>query len=386
MIQQYIAKTLAGLEGVLAAELEQLGASGVRVLKRAVAFDGDTALLYRANYELRTALRILVPIHSFSAYNEDDYYACIRDIDWSQYMGVRDSLAIDALTFGEVFTHSKFLALLTKDAIVDQFRDRYNRRPDVNVVAPNLRINVHVQGTHCDVSLDASGDSLHLRGYRKDKVEAPLNEVLAAGLIALSGWTPEQTFADPMCGSGTLPIEAALVATQTPIQYHRAGFGFMRWAGFDKKTWESVKKAADARIRPAPCPIIASDIDPRARNSTSLNLMAAGMEQVVQIEKMDFEKKKAEGAPGVLIVNPPYDERLKIEDSVRFYQNMGDALKKNWTDWNAWVISSNRDALKHLGLRPERRITLFNGALECSFQHFALYAGKKVTDPSPTVE
>ncbi|GAB4493107.1 MAG: THUMP domain-containing protein [Saprospiraceae bacterium] len=376
-MQSFIAKTLAGLEPVLADELRTLGASNIRELKRAVAFDGDTKMLYRANYELRTALRILVPIHSFPAYNERNYYEAIREIDWSEYMRVDDTLAVDTIAQGDVFRHSQYVGLMTKDAIVDQFRDRYNRRPSVNTVAPTLRINVHVQGTHCDISLDASGDSLHRRNYRRDTVEAPLNEVLAAGMILLSGWNGRGPFVDPMCGSGTLPVEAAMLATRTPPQQKRESFGFFKWPDFNRKLWETVKKEADAKIQPFEFPILASDKDPRARNATAINLMSAGLENVVRVEKIPFEKLLPPEIPGVLIANPPYDERLKMEDIATFYKSIGDRLKQHWAGWDAWLISSNRDALKHVGLRPSRKITLFNGALECSFQKFELYEGTK---------
>jgi putative N6-adenine-specific DNA methylase len=376
-MQSFIAKTLAGLEPVLADELRPLGASGIRELKRAVAFDGDTEILYRANYELRTALRILVPIHSFPAYNERNYYEAIREIDWSEFMRVDDTLAVDAIAQGDVFRHSQYVGLMTKDAIVDQFRDRYNRRPSVNTVAPTLRINVHVQGTHCDISLDASGDSLHRRNYRRDTVEAPLNEVLAAGMILLSGWNGRGPFVDPMCGSGTLPVEAAMLATRTPPQQKRESFGFFKWPDFNRKLWETVKKEADTKIQPFEFPILASDKDARARNATSINVMSAGLENVVRVEKIPYEKLLPPEIPGVLIANPPYDERLKMDDIAAFYKGIGDRLKQHWAGWDAWLISSNRDALKHVGLRPSRRITLFNGALECSFQKFELYEGTK---------
>lgn len=376
-MQQLIAKTLAGLEPVLADELRALGATGIRELKRAVAFDGDTRMLYRANYELRSALRILLPIHSFPAYNERNYYEAIREIDWSEYMRVDDTLAVDAIAQGEVFRHSQYVGLMTKDAIVDQFRDRYQRRPSVNTVAPTLRVNVHVQGTHCDIALDASGDSLHRRNYRRDTVEAPLNEVLAAGMILLSGWNGRGAFVDPMCGSGTLPIEAAMIATATPPQQKREQFGFFKWPDFNRKLWETVKKEADAGIQAFEFPILASDKDARARNATSINVLSAGLESVVQVEKMAFEKLMPPEAAGTLIANPPYDERLQMDDIAAFYKSIGDRLKQQWSGWDAWLISSNRDALKHVGLRPSRKITLFNGALECSFQKFELYEGSK---------
>ncbi|MBK8196001.1 MAG: class I SAM-dependent RNA methyltransferase [Lewinellaceae bacterium] len=372
-----LAKTFAGLEPVLAGELRALGATGIREVKRAVAFEGDMRLMYRANYELRSALRILVHLHSFPVYNEKNLYDGIRDIDWSKYMSVSDTLAVDAVTAGEVFRHSQFAGLLTKDAIVDQFRDRYQRRPDVNTVAPVLRVNVHIQGTHCDVSLDASGDSLHRRNYRRDTVEAPLNEVLAAGMILHSGWNGQRAFADPMCGSGTLPIEAAMIATHTPPQIKRESFGFFRWPGFDRKCWQEVKKEADGRIKRFDLPILASDKDNRARNATSINVMSAGFDDTIRIERMAFDKLQAPDTAGTLITNPPYDERLKVEDIAAFYKGMGDCFKQHWTGWDAWLISSNREALKNVGLRASRKITLFNGALECSFQQFELYEGSK---------
>lgn len=372
-MRQLLAKTLSGLEPVLAEELLAMGAKGVRPLKRAVAFEGDTRLLYRANYELRTALRILVPIHAFSAFNERGFYNAIREINWLEFMGVNDTLAVDAVAQGEVFRHSQYLGLLTKDAIVDQFRDKKGRRPNVNTVSPMLRINVHVQGTHTDISLDASGDSLHRRNYRRDTVEAPLNEVLASGMVMLSGWKGRGAFVDPMCGSGTLPIEAAMLATQTPPQIKREYFGFFKWLDFDKKIWNAVKTEADAKIGPFEFDILGADKDSRARNSTALNLMSAGLERAVRIEKSTFEKLDPPQVPGTLIMNPPYDERLKVEDTAQFYKSIGDVLKKRWTGWSAWIISSNREALKHIGLRAAQKITLYNGALECSFQKFELY-------------
>ncbi len=376
-MQTFIAKTLAGLEPVLADELRVLGAFGIRELKRAVSFDGDTRMLYRANYKLRSALRILMPIHSFPAYNERNLYEAIREIDWSEFMRVDDTLAVDAVAQGEVFRHSQYVGLLTKDAIVDQFRDRYGRRPNVNTAAPTLRVNVHMQGTHCDLSLDASGDSLHRRGYRRDTVEAPLNEVLAAGMILLSGWNGKGAFVDPMCGSGTLPIEAAMIATATPPQQKRESFGFFRWPDFNRKLWEQVKKEADSKIQSFEFQIIAADKDVRARNAAAINIMSAGLENVIQVEKMSFEKMLPPAETGTLIANPPYDERLKMEDIAAFYKSIGDRLKQHWAGWDAWLISSNRDALKSVGLRTSKKITLFNGALECSFQKFELYEGTK---------
>lgn len=374
----YIAKTFAGLEPVLAEEIRALGGVAVREIKRGVSFEGDDRLLYRAHYELRTALRILIPIHSFPAYNERSLYNAVREVDWSDFMRVSDTLAVDATVRSEVFRHSQYTALLTKDAIVDQFRDNTMRRPDVNTVAPTLRINIHIQGTHCDLSLDATDDSLHRRGYRRDTVDAPLNEVLAAGMVLLSGWRGENSFADPMCGSGTLPIEAAMIALNIPPQHKRALFGFHRWPDFQQKLWQSVKKEADDRAKQSfGFPIIASDKDLRARNATAVNIMSSGLESVIQVDRMPFEKAAPPESSGTLITNPPYDERLQVDDLAAFYRSIGDGLKQRWAGWDAWLISSNREALKNVGLRASRKITLFNGALECSFQKFELYEGSE---------
>jgi len=374
----FLAKTMHGLEPVLADELRALGASDIRPLKRAVSFEGDKKLLYRANYELRTALRILVPVHSFPAYNERNLYSGVREVDWGRYLTVRDTLAVDAVTAGETFRHSHYAALTVKDAIVDQFRERHGRRPDVNTAAPSLRVHLHIQGTQCDLLLDASGDTLHKRGYRRDTVEAPLSEVLAAGMVLLSGWNGRGPFVDPMCGSGTLAIEAAMIALNIPPQVKRESFGFFRWPDFDQKLWREVKKEADSRTqKDFEFPILASDKDSRARNATAVNVLSAGLEEHIRIEKMPFEKLNPPEPPGVLITNPPYDERLKVEAIAEFYESIGHRLKQSWTGWDAWLISSNRDALKHVGLRASRRITLFNGALECSFQKFELYEGSR---------
>jgi putative N6-adenine-specific DNA methylase len=371
---KFIVKTFAGLEPVLASELKAMGATEVQELKRAVGFEGDKALMYRANYELRTALRVLMPIDSYLAFNEQEFYEGIRDTDWSKYMSVNDTLAVDAVVSGEVFTHSKYIAQLTKDAVVDQFRDRTGRRPSVNVYAPSLRISINVHGNKVIVTLDSSGDSLHRRNYRRDTVEAPMNEVLAAGMILHSGWDANSPFVDPMCGSGTIPIEAALYAKNIPPQYKREQFGFFKWLDFDKKLWASVKKEADNKVRDLDFDILAFDSDSRARNATAVNLMASELEQVIKVDKIAFEKLERTHPNGTLMMNPPYDERLQLEDTISFYAGIGDRLKQEWPGWSAWLISSNRDALKHIGLKASRKITLFNGALECSFQQFEMYA------------
>jgi putative N6-adenine-specific DNA methylase len=372
-----VIKTFHGLEAVLAKELKALGAADIRMLKRAVSCTGDLALVYRANYELRTALRVLIPIHTFEVSNEKAYYRAVREVEWNQYLDVAGTLAVDALLSGGIFRHSQYMALLTKDAIVDYYRDRYARRPDVNPEAPHLRVHARIHGSKCTLLLDASGDSLHKRGYRRDTVEAPLNEVLAAGMVLLSGWNDTGPFVDPMCGSGTIAIEAALLAANIPPQRSRSSFGFFRWRNFDRKLWERLKAEADARVRKPIFTLYASDKDTRARNATAINLLSAGLENLVQVQKMPFEKLTPPEPPGVLITNPPYDERLRTEDIAQFYKAIGNRLKKHWTGWTAWIISSNQEALKHLGLQPTAKSILYNGALECVFQKFELYEGSR---------
>ena len=386
--EKVVVKTLHGLENALALELAALGAVEIRAVKRAVECRGNKEFIYRACYESRLAMRVLVHLHGFTAYNEKNLYHAVQEVDWSKYMDVMDTLAIDATVAGDVFKHSQYTALLTKDAIVDQFREKYQRRPDVNLNSPTLRITVRVNATQCDLLLDASGESLHKRGYRRDSVEAPINEVLAAGMIALSGWDGKSSFADPMCGSGTLAIEAAMIACNQPPQFFRdIPLGFTKWKNFDKHLWQTVKGNADAkRVKTIPFKIVGSDINPKARNAASINAMAAGLDGVIRFEKMPFEKATPPDETGTLIMNPPYDERLRLSEVEDFYKLIGDTFKKNWAGWTAWMISSNREALKHVGLRASRRIELINGNLECSFQRFELYAGKKWAKPAENAE
>lgn len=372
--ETFIVKTMHGLEPVLAAEIEGIGGADVQPLKRAVSFVGDRALMYRANYELRTALRVLWPIHSFHARDERQFYARVRDeVDWSYFMDVSGTLAVDAVVQSETFRHSQYMALTVKDAIVDQFRDRFGSRPDVNTVVPDIRIHLRIHENKCDLLLDASGDSLHKRGYRRDQLDAPINEVLAAGMLQLSGWDGTGHFVDPMCGSGTIPIEAAMLARRIAPQKHREFFGFFRWKDFDKKLWQKVKAEADAREQAADCQIFASDKDSRARNATSINALAAGVENDIHISKTSFETLEPPAPTGVLMTNPPYDERLKIEEVEAFYAMIGSRFKHHWQGWSAWVISSNRAALHKIGLKTSKRHQLFNGAFECFFNKYELY-------------
>lgn len=373
-----IIKTLQGLEHVLAEEVKAIGGLAVKILKRAVECEGDLRLLYRANLELRTALRVLVPIAEFRARSPEELYQKIYQIEWADYLSIDRTFAIDAVTKSEIFTHSKYAALKTKDAIADYFRDRSGKRPDVNVDYPNLRINVHINKDECSIALDSSGDSLHKRGYRANTVEAPINEVLAAGMILLSGWKGDRTFLDPMCGSGTLLIEAAMIAKNMPPQLNKDSLGFMKWKNFDERLWEDVVEKAKNAVKPLNCNVLGFDKDMKAVRITAQNIFSAHLEgQGIQVEKQPFEKLMPPPAPGLLMTNPPYDERLKEADIQAFYKMIGDQLKQAFAGYEAWLITSNIDALKHLGLKATQKLTLFNGALECKFLQYELYEGSK---------
>ncbi len=373
-----LVKTLSGLENTLADELQRLGADQVDPILRAVKCRGDLRLLYRINLEARTALRVLTPVHRFKARNEDQLYRGVRELDWSDYLSLSGSLAVDSVVHSDQFTHSHYVALKTKDAVVDQFRDRTGRRPNVDTDNPDLRINVHINQDLVSLSLDSSGDSLHRRGYRQLGVEAPINEVLAAGMILISGWQPDETFVDPMCGSGTLPIEAARIARRIPPQWQREHFGFTRWKNFDKTLWKAVRDKAEAAIlSESPASIYAYDVDMRAIRATRRNADRAGVAEDIHIQRRPFERLEPPAPTGTLIMNPPYDERLSLPDIEAFYQMIGDRLKQEFAGYRAWIISSHLPAIKHIGLQSSSRRDLYNGALACKFLEYDLYQGSR---------
>lgn len=372
-----IAKTFEGLEEILAKELSDLGAENIGLLKRGIEFKGDKRLLYLANYTCRTALRILVPVARFRAADETMLYDGVRAVPWEKYLDLSGKFAIDSVISYSPFTHSGFVSLKSKDAIADRFRDRFGKRPDVDTIDPDLRINVHLFKEQCTVSIDSSGSSLHLRGYRKASTEAPLNEVLAAGLLLLSGWDRKTPFVDPMCGSGTLLIEAALMAGKVPSGYFRPLFGFERWKDFDRKLWDIVKRECEEKIEEPEVPLRGFDRDDKAVQACLTNIEQAGVEKFVQVEKADFNISKPPFPKGFMLTNPPYGERIKVDDIKKFYQDVGDVLKKNYAGYTAWLLGSDLEALKFIGLRPSRKIRVMNGPLECRLVKFDLYEGKK---------
>ncbi|WP_041494810.1 THUMP domain-containing class I SAM-dependent RNA methyltransferase [Nonlabens marinus] len=370
-----IAKTLFGLEEVLEQELKNLGAMDVEKGVRMVSFKGDQGFMYKANMMLRTAIRILKPIHSFRARNEVDLYDGIYQMDWSKYLTPHDTLAVNATVSSQYFNHSQYIALKTKDAIVDQLREKYGRRPDVDTKQPDLRISVHINDQTVDVSLDSSGEPLYKRGYRDQTNVAPINEVLAAGLILLSDWDQRSEFIDPMCGSGTIAIEAAMIGANIAPNINRTEFGFEKWPDYDNALFENIQASCLKKIRGFDGKIIARDADGYTVEKALENVKNANLEDFVSVEKGDFFRDH-QSAQSFLMFNPPYDERLEI-NMEEFYKEIGDTLKSRYTGSTAWMITGNLEALKHVGLRPSRRIKLFNGKLEARLVKYEMYRGSK---------
>ncbi len=366
---------MAGLEQVLAEELAQLGAENINVLHRAVSFEGDKELMYRANYCLRTALRILKPVSSFVARDEQMLYDKIFSVKWHEIFDISDTFAVDAVVSGKYITHSQYAALKVKDAVADEFRSRLGARPSVDVENPNFRINIHIENDKVTLSYDSSGESLHKRGYRKAVDKAPVNEVLAAGLVKLTGWKYDCNFIDCMCGSGTIPIEAAMQALAIPAGYFRKNFGFQYWSDFDKKLWEKVQCEENDKIRDFDYCIYASDHSSKAVSIARSNIQNAHLSHDIILSKCDMQDVMPPESPGIMIINPPYGERLEEDDIVSLYRMIGDTLKKNFAGYQAWIISSDNRLLKLVGLKPSKKIEVYNGPLECRFVKFEVFKG-----------
>lgn len=370
------AKTFYGLEDVLVQELKQLGASQIVKKNRAVEFLGDLGFLYKANYSLRTALKILVPIHHFKAKNETIFEKEINKIPWENYFFNSQSFAIDATVYSDYFKHSQYIMLKMKDGIVDRFRKKFGKRPDIERFNPDIKFHLHISNQVVTISLDSSGDPLFKRGYRKSHFEAPINEVLAAGLLNLAGWDGKGNFLDPMCGSGTLLVEAAMIALNMPPQLHRKQFGFMNWKNFDLELFNKIKDTRINRIRDFSGKIVGYDISDKALVSAKNNIEAADLSEFIELKNQDFFTSQKELFPLLVVFNPPYDERLSITTD-HFYKNIGDTLKNNYKNTLAWFITSDLEAYKKIGLRPSRKIKIYNGKLECRFFQYDIYEGSK---------
>lgn len=373
---EMIAKTFKGLEEVLAAELVALGANNVQLQRRAVSFTGDNAVMYKANLHLRTASRVLKPIATFKAENPDEVYENVKKLNWEKFMTVNTTFAIDSTVFSDEFRHSKFVAYRVKDAIADFFMEKYGKRPSVRLDNPALTINIHIAQKHCTLSLDSSGESLHKRGYRASQGEAPLNEALAAGMILMTGWRGESDFMDPMCGSGTLLIEAALIALNIPPGIFRSSFGFEKWNDFDEELFQTLYND-DSGEKEFKHKIYGSDISIRAIKAAEQNVQSAGLSKYIKLQALPMQQLDAVEGKSVMVCNPPYGERIVPADIFDLYAAMGTFLKHKFTGNTAWIISSHEDALKKIGLKPSKKIELLNGALDCLYCKFDIFAGKR---------
>lgn len=368
-----VVKTLFGLEDVLEEEIKALGGKDVEKSKRAVAFYGNKKLLYKSNYCLRTGLKVLQSIYAFKALNEDELYQKVKAFRWSAYMNENQTIAIDATVFSKNFTHSKYAALKVKDAIVDYFRKETGTRPNVDTENPDVRLNVHIAGREVIISFDSSGESLHKRGYRGRQHKAPLSEVLAAGMLKLAGWNKDIPLFDPMCGSGTLLIEAAMMGKNIPAGKFRKQFGFMNWTNFDKDLWDEVKTEADAQIESPRLRISGSDILALSVDIAKESVINADLGRDIKLQRKSFERVKPQDESGIMMCNPPYGERLKTADIDAFYKMMGNRMKEAYNNYDCWIISSNIEAYKQVGLHADEKIKLYNGALECEFRKYKIY-------------
>jgi len=373
-----IAKTFKGLEEVLAGEIAAIGGNDIEIGRRAVSFTGDKSVLYRANLWLRTASRVLVPIATFRADDADDVYNEAKQIDWEQYMDLTTTFSIDATVYSETFKHSRYVTYKVKDAIADRFNEQYGKRPSVRITEPDLYINVHIADRTVTISLDSSGESLHKRGWRVAQTDAPINEALAAGMLLLAGWKGQSDFYDPMCGSGTLLIEAALIALNIPPGIFRKHFAFENWKDFNKELFEAVSED-DSDEREFTHHIYGSDAGYYAVQAALKNVRSAGLQKYIDVHQIRIEEIKHEqGTQGALVmINPPYGERLaQDKDVLRLYADIGKALKFQFTGATAWIISSNEEALKCIGLKPSRKIHLMNGELDCMYNCYELFSGE----------
>lgn len=377
-----LAKTFKGLEQVLAKELIELGANNVQIERRAVSFTGDLRMLYTANFCLRTASRVLVPIATFKAKKTDDIYEQVKALNWAEYMTPKTTFQIDATVYSDLFRHSQFITYRVKDAIVDYWMEHGGVRPSVQLTNPDIYLNIHIAGDSVTLSLDSSGESLHKRGYRVANTQAPINEALAAGMLLLAGWQGQSDFYDPMCGSGTLLIEAALIARNIAPGIYRKGFAFEKWANFDADLFEDIY-SDDSRERDFQHKIYGSDagfyaVQVATKNIESANLQRDIEVKQIRVQELRLAERDTEGA--LVMINPPYGERLaQDKDVLRLYQDMGTTLKHQFNGATAWIISSNEEALKCIGLRPAKRVRLMNGELECLFNQYELFKGDRKT-------
>lgn len=370
----FTAKTFAGLEGVLSNELKALGAKNIEAGRRVVTFSGDKRLLYKANLSLRTALRILVPIKSFKVSNIEDVYIGVRSIEWDTIFHVEKTFLIEQTIYSDIVSNTRFATYKAKDAIADYFNEKYGKRPNVSVANPDIFINLHISNNNCTVSLDSSGEPLYKRGYRVAQTLAPMNEVLAAGLVLLSGWDGKSNFMDPMCGSGTIAIEAALIARNIAPGIFRKHFAFEEWNDFDADLLDELYND-DSSETEFKHKIYASDINRAAVDTARKNIAAASVSKNIELTVSDFMELTPPPSPLCVITNPPYGERIKA-DIERLYSAMGSTLKHKYADTTCHIISSSREGFNALGLKPSSSLKLFNGEIECEYRTYRIFGGK----------
>jgi putative N6-adenine-specific DNA methylase len=370
-----IAKTFMGLESVLAEELIALGANNIQIGRRMVSFSGNKELMYRANFQLHTAIRILKPIATFKARSAEDMYDEVKKIDWSLYIEKGKTFSVDSVVYSDEFRNSRFVTYKVKDAIVDQFREKTGDRPNVSVTNPDIRLHIHIAEDEASLSLDSSGESLHRRGYRQESVEAPLNEVLAAGMILMTGWKGETDFIDPMCGSGTLLIEAALIARNISPGVFRKEFAFEKWPDFDADLFDMIYND-DSQEKEFNHHIYGYDINIKAVNTARLNVRAAGLTKDITVEEQDFKDFSKPQQKSIMITNPPYGERISTPNLLDTYKMIGERLKHAFGGNDAWILSYREECFDQIGLKPSIKIPVFNGSLECEFRKYAMFEGK----------
>jgi putative N6-adenine-specific DNA methylase len=374
-METFVAKTLQGLEEVLANELKQIGAQNITTARRAVTFEGTLETLYKANVHSRTALRILRPIATFKASSTDELYSHVKAMHWDAYMDVTQTFLIETTLYSPVITNSRFATYKVKDAIADYFNEKYGKRPSISVTKPDIYLNLHISDTTCTLSLDSSGEPLFKRGYRVAQTEAPINEVLAAGMLLLTGWKGQSDFMDPMCGSGTIAIEAALIALNIPPGIFRSSFAFENWKDFDADLFDAIYND-DSHEREFKHTIYASDISRKALAVAEANAKNAGLSKYIQFTACSFEEVPEQSKPLLMVTNPPYGERLNRDDVNALYSMIGSTLKHKFAGSTAWIISSNIDAFDKVGLKPDAKIHLINGSLPCDFRKYTLFSGK----------
>ena len=373
-----IAKTFYGFEEILSEELLKLGAQKIIKGNRNVSFYGDKGFMYKSNISLRTALKIIKPIKEFKFKDIDEYYKKIYEIKWEDYLDFNSSFLINSVVFNsKIFNNSKFTSLKAKDAIVDRFRNKFKNRPSINSFNPELKIEIHVNKNFCTISLDSSGESLHKRGYKKYNSAAPLNEVLAAGIILMSAWDKKSDLLDPMCGTGTFLIEAAMIARNIAPNLNRLAFAFEKWKDWDNELFETIEESVKSKEIEFKHKLYGFDISSAMIKKAEKNIEISDLGVDIEIVKKDFLTSiKTDNDKLHVLINPPYDKRISA-DVNQLYKKIGDTLKNNYLYSDVWIITANLEAIKSIGLKSSKKIKLFNANLESRLLNYKIYPGSK---------